>query len=171
LVAVFSNILDPDQDSAKCLDLDPDLVNPPKHWYGTSVCFALSLCVAYDSRISDFDTSTRSARAFGRHCSTMAGTVHAVVPTVSIRVARYLTNSKLFCFTFINLSERKVLTYCSDPSTNCKGDNDPIDVCEIGQTIHPRYRYSPKMLILFSYPKFFNLNQRVTLQRGVVYQG
>lgn len=26
----------------------------------------------------------------------------------------------------------------TDPSTNCKGDNDPIDVCEIGQTIHPR---------------------------------
>ena len=27
----------------------------------------------------------------------------------------------------------------TDPSTNCKGDNDPIDVCEIGSTIHPRY--------------------------------
>jgi len=26
----------------------------------------------------------------------------------------------------------------TDPSTNCKGDNDPIDICEIGQTIHPR---------------------------------
>jgi len=26
----------------------------------------------------------------------------------------------------------------TDPSTNCKGDNDPIDVCEIGSTIHPR---------------------------------
>lgn len=26
----------------------------------------------------------------------------------------------------------------TDASTNCKGDNDPIDVCEIGQTIHPR---------------------------------
>jgi len=26
----------------------------------------------------------------------------------------------------------------TDPSTNCKGDNDPIDVCEIGQKIHPR---------------------------------
>jgi len=25
-----------------------------------------------------------------------------------------------------------------DSSTNCKGDNDPIDVCEIGSTIHPR---------------------------------
>jgi len=25
-----------------------------------------------------------------------------------------------------------------DPSTNCKGDNDPIDVCEIGSVIHPR---------------------------------
>jgi nucleosome-remodeling factor subunit len=26
----------------------------------------------------------------------------------------------------------------TDPSTNCKGDNDPIDVCEIGSTIHLR---------------------------------
>ena len=26
----------------------------------------------------------------------------------------------------------------TDDSTNCKGDNDPIDVCEIGQRIHPR---------------------------------
>jgi len=26
----------------------------------------------------------------------------------------------------------------TDPSTNCKGDNDPIDVCEIGHKIHPR---------------------------------
>jgi len=26
----------------------------------------------------------------------------------------------------------------TDPSTNCKGDNDPIDVCEIGSTIHER---------------------------------
>jgi len=26
----------------------------------------------------------------------------------------------------------------TDPSTNCKGDNDPIDVCEIGQKIHAR---------------------------------
>jgi len=26
----------------------------------------------------------------------------------------------------------------TDPSTNCKGDNDPIDVCEIGEKIHPR---------------------------------
>jgi len=26
----------------------------------------------------------------------------------------------------------------TDPSTNCKGDNDPIDICEIGQTIHAR---------------------------------
>ena len=26
----------------------------------------------------------------------------------------------------------------TDPSTNCKGDNDPIDICEIGQTIHQR---------------------------------
>lgn len=25
----------------------------------------------------------------------------------------------------------------TDPSTNCKGDNDPIDVCEIGTKIHP----------------------------------
>jgi nucleosome-remodeling factor subunit len=25
-----------------------------------------------------------------------------------------------------------------DPSTQCKGDNDPIDVCEIGSTIHPQ---------------------------------
>jgi len=23
-----------------------------------------------------------------------------------------------------------------DPNTNCKGDNDPIDACEIGQTVH-----------------------------------
>lgn len=26
----------------------------------------------------------------------------------------------------------------TDGSTNCKGDNDPIDVCEIGQKVHPR---------------------------------
>merc|ERR1719245_1285979 len=26
----------------------------------------------------------------------------------------------------------------TDDSTNCKGDNDPIDVCEIGHRIHPR---------------------------------
>jgi len=26
----------------------------------------------------------------------------------------------------------------TDPSTNCKGDNDPIDVCEIGHRVHPR---------------------------------
>jgi len=26
----------------------------------------------------------------------------------------------------------------TDPSTNCKGDNDPIDVCEIGSKIHQR---------------------------------
>jgi len=26
----------------------------------------------------------------------------------------------------------------TDPSTNCKGDNDPIDVCEIGSKIHER---------------------------------
>jgi len=26
----------------------------------------------------------------------------------------------------------------TDASTNCKGDNDPIDVCEIGQNIHAR---------------------------------
>jgi len=26
----------------------------------------------------------------------------------------------------------------TDPSTKCKGDNDPIDVCEIGQKIHAR---------------------------------
>ena len=32
----------------------------------------------------------------------------------------------------------------TDPSTNCKGDNDPIDVCEIGSTIHPRYLESHK---------------------------
>jgi len=25
-----------------------------------------------------------------------------------------------------------------DPSTQCKGDNDPIDICEIGSTIHPQ---------------------------------
>jgi len=25
-----------------------------------------------------------------------------------------------------------------DPSTNCKGDSDPIDVCEIGQKVHER---------------------------------
>lgn len=26
----------------------------------------------------------------------------------------------------------------TDPNTNCKGDGDPIDVCEIGTKIHPR---------------------------------
>ena len=26
----------------------------------------------------------------------------------------------------------------TDPPTNCKGDNDPTDVCELGQKIHPR---------------------------------
>ena len=26
----------------------------------------------------------------------------------------------------------------TDESTNCKGDNDPIDVCEIGHKIHER---------------------------------
>ena len=26
----------------------------------------------------------------------------------------------------------------TDDSTNCKGDNDPIDVCEIGHRIHAR---------------------------------
>jgi len=26
----------------------------------------------------------------------------------------------------------------TDPHTNCKGDNDPIDVCEIGTTVHKR---------------------------------
>jgi|688.fasta_scaffold1289425_1 hypothetical protein len=50
------NVLDPDQDSIKCLDLDLDLVNPdPKHCYGTWVCFALSLHVAYDKTSLRFE--------------------------------------------------------------------------------------------------------------------
>merc|ERR1712038_1709053 len=30
-----------------------------------------------------------------------------------------------------------------DSSTNCKGDNDPVDVCEIGQTVHKRGEVVP----------------------------
>ena len=49
----------------------------------------------------------------------------------------------------------------TDPSTNCKGDNDPIDVCEIGSTIHPRYLESfflPSYVdnqFIFHIPSFF----------------
>ena len=52
----------------------------------------------------------------------------------------------------------------TDPSTNCKGDNDPIDVCEIGSTIHPRYLESLRCQamsinqVIFHIPSYFQLS-------------
>ena len=41
-------------------------------------------------------------------------------------------------YTYFSLLRPIFVNLLADASTNCKGDNDPIDVCEIGQTIHPR---------------------------------
>ena len=48
-------------------------------------------------------------------------------------VGRLKTVSQTFLIIFVFQDPNH-----TDDSTNCKGDNDPIDVCEIGHRIHPR---------------------------------
>ena len=51
---------------------------------------------------------------------------------------KFLTPAEQLCIRTPLVKLWKIIYFFADTHTNCKGDGDPIDVCEIGSKVHQR---------------------------------